>query len=160
MLPDQKVDANTVANASFAKDAAKSEFTTALLYKLQRKRLEPNDQSNANSAPTENISTSIQLLVIWKSDINDKGMIFARALLIKHSNAIDWDKNTLEKVHSMHLALCRDDRVVKDTWLLNDEKVLMMTSKWKKESRTIKITISEGSRKDDSRDPLWVSTNM
>jgi hypothetical protein len=102
--------------------------------------------------------TSLQLLVIWRSD--DVSKFSARALLIKHSNTITWDEDTLEKLYFMYLALCRDDNTVEDTWLLDDTTVLMTASKLKTENRTIEITISEGIRKDSTIEPLWVSLNM
>jgi hypothetical protein len=159
--PDQKVDANAMTKASFGKNIFEIKFTSALMYKLQRKkRLESNDQSDANNASTENASTSFQLLVIWKSNYRHSARFSIRALLIKHSNTITWDENTLEKVRSMYPALLKDDHNIKDTWLLDDTTVLTTTSNWKKVSCTTKITISEGTQEDDSMDPLWVSSSM
>jgi hypothetical protein len=60
----------------------------------------------------------------------------------------------------MHLSLCRSDDVIEDTWLLDDVTALTTTSKWEEESRTFEITLSEGTIKDDSREPLWVSSSM
>jgi hypothetical protein len=146
---DQKVDTNAMTRASFGKEIFKDKFASVLIYKLQRKgRLKSNDQSNVDSAFTEDSSTSF----------NRTGYS-VRALLIKHGNIIDWNEDTLEKLHSMYHALCRDDEI-EDTWLLDDATVLMTTSKWKKDSHAFEITISEGIRKDDSMGPLWVSSNM
>jgi hypothetical protein len=66
--PDQKVDANTIKNASFGKEAAKSGLANILMYKLQRKKnIESSNQPNIDNTSTVVRSTSIQLLVIWKS---------------------------------------------------------------------------------------------
>jgi hypothetical protein len=143
---------------SFGTHVNSDEFVGALMYKLQRKkRLEFNSQSNADNAFKEDASTNLQFLVAWKID---KLRILIRALLIKHSNTITWDEDTLGKLHSMHLALLRDDAVVEDTWFLDDTTALMTTLKWQKEDDRAEITISEGTRKDDSMKPLWVSSNM
>jgi hypothetical protein len=159
--PGQKVDANTVTRASFGKNLFETKFTSALIYKLQRKKqLESNNQSDADVLSAEDASTSLQLLVIWRSDDQHRDKLFIRALLIKHSNTITWDRDTLEKLHSIYLALFRDDRNIKDTWLLDDETVLMTTSNWKYVSYTTKITISEGTREDDSTEPLCIPSSI
>jgi hypothetical protein len=141
MPPDQKVDTNAMTSASFGRDINKDEFASALIYKLQRKKgPESDNQSGVDDMFIEDTPTSLQLLVIW--GYNNEYSFSLRALLIKHSNTITWDEDTLEKLHSMYLALLRNDRIVKDTWLLDDE------------------TISKGTRKDDCMEPLWVSSNM
>jgi hypothetical protein len=154
MPSDQKVDAETMIRASFGRSIFKAEFSSALIYKLQRKK---SLESNADNTSTKDTSTSLQLLVIW--GLNDKYDLCVRALLIKHSNTITWNEDTLKKLHSMHLSLCRDDDVIEDTWLLDDATVLMTTSKWKV-GCIFEIIISDGTRKDDTMEPLWVSSNM
>jgi hypothetical protein len=155
--PGQKVDANAMTEASFGRDVVKDELASALIYKLQRKKyLKFNSQSNTDSAFAEDASTSLQLLVIWRFNANKFSV---RALLIKHSNTITWNEDTLKKLYSMYLSLCRDDDIIEDTWLLVDETVLMTTSKWMM-GHAFEIAISEGTRKDDTMVPLWVSSNM
>jgi hypothetical protein len=156
--PDQKIDINVVTRASLGKDISKSELTTALLYKLQRKNHKSNDQYKTDHASTKDTLTSLQLLIFW--GLNNEHKFSVRALLIKHSNAIAWDKDMLEKLHSMQSVPLKDDDIVKETWLLDDEIVLMTTSRWREESHTIEIIISEGTKKDDSMGPLWVSSSM
>jgi hypothetical protein len=137
------VDTNAVVRASLGRDATKNEFASALIYKLQRKKhLEYSNQFNAGSAFTGDESTSFQLLVIWGPGDKEVDEFFARALLIKHNNEITWDEYTLEKLHSMYLALLRGDWIGKDTWLLNDIAVLRTTLRWKKDSYVFEITIS------------------
>jgi hypothetical protein len=155
--PDQKVDANSMTRTSFGKHVISDEFAGALICKLQRKKyLEYNDQPNENNTSTEDTSTSLQLLVIWGS--NDEYRFSVRALLIKHSNTITWNEDILEKLHSMYLFLCRNNDIVEDTWLLDDTTILVTTFKLGKDND--EITISEGTRKNDTREPLWVSSNM
>jgi hypothetical protein len=159
--PDQKVGVNAVTRAIFGRDINKYTFESVLIYKLQRKKqFESNGQPNTDSTFTEDTSTSLQLLVIWRSDVRYENGCSMHALLIKHSNAITWNEDTLEKLHSMYLDPLRDNYNIKDRWLLDDTTVLMITSKWKENNCLFKITISEGARKDDSMEPLWISSNI
>jgi hypothetical protein len=152
------VNTNAVTRAGFRRDMIKNEFKSALLYKLQKKKcLESNNRSNKDSIFTGDTSTSLQLLVMWEAD--DRYSFSVCALLIKHSNAIIWDKDTLEKLHSMNLALLKNDHNIKNMWLLDNETVLMTTSK-QEVGHTIKITVSKENKEDDSMEPLWVSSSM
>jgi hypothetical protein len=156
--PNQKVDINTTIEISFGRDVSKDEFAGALIYKLRKRRcFEFNDQSNVNSALTEDTPTSIQLLIMWR--FNNKSEVSLCAQLIKHSNVITWNEYILENLYSTHLGLLRDDRVVKDTWRLDDATVLMTTSRWEMSS-TIDITISEGTREYGSMEPIWVPSSI
>jgi hypothetical protein len=159
--PDQKVDTNTVTRASLGRGIAKNEFASALSYKLQRKKQsESNNQHNADNTFTEYTSTSLQLLVIWGYNIRYKNKPSVRALLIKHNNTITWDEDTLEKLYSMYFALLKDDYNTEETWLLDDATVLVTTSKCKDMNRATKITISEGTKEDDSMGPLCVPLSI
>jgi hypothetical protein len=154
--PDEKVDADTMTSVGLGREIFKDEFASALLYKLHRKKQsKSNDKSKADNKSTEDTSTNIQLLVIW-GHITRSGF-FARALLIKHSNVITWDEDTLEKLHSMHLVLLRDDQIVEDTWRLDNATVLRTSNR--EVGHTFEITISEGTREDGTMEPLWVSLN-
>jgi stalled ribosome rescue protein Dom34 len=154
------VDDNAETRASFGAEEIKDEYESALIYKLQKKKkhIESNDQSNVDSTFTDDISTSLQLLLIWRYDNVHK--CSSRARLIKHSITITWDEDTLEKVHSIHLALLRSVPIIKDTWLLDDTTILMTASEWEDYSQTFEITISEGTKEDSAMGPLWVSSNM
>jgi hypothetical protein len=157
--PDQEVDINAATEAIFGRDVSKYECASALLYKLQRKKhFESNDQSNEGNSFSEDTPTSLQLSVTWK--FTDKSEVSLRALLIKHSNAITWNEDKLEKLHSMHFALLRDDSIVRDTWLLDDVTALMVMLRWKNRRYITEITISEETRKYDSMEPLWIPSSM
>jgi hypothetical protein len=180
--PDQKVDANTMIKAIFGRNMFEIEFKIALIYNLQmKKRLESNDQSNADNAFTENTSTSIQLLVMWGPSVKYKNGFSVRALLIKHDDAIIWDEDKLKDLHSMHLAQLNkgihvdvsnefkdinfftsngNPFAIEDTWMLDDATVLMTTLKWNGGSYTFEITISEGTRKHDSMEPLPIPSSI
>jgi hypothetical protein len=155
-FPDQKVDANTVAVASFGRDIVKNEFSGALIYKLQRKNIESNYPSNMDN--TKNTSTSTQLLIMWGS--NDRSEISLHTLLIKHSNEITWDEDKLKKLHAMYHDLLEKDKVVRYTWLLDDVTVLKTVLKWEYRRNMTEIIISECTREEDSKEPLWVPSDM
>jgi hypothetical protein len=155
-FPDQKVDANTVAVASFGRDIVKNEFSGALIYKLQRKNIESNYPSNMDN--TKNTSTSTQLLIMWGS--NDRSEISLHTLLIKHSNEITWDEDKLKKLYSMHLDLLVSDKAVRDTWLIDNVTVLRTMLRWEYGKNMTKIIISEETREDDSKEPLWVPSSI
>jgi hypothetical protein len=154
--PDQKVDIHTETEASFGRNIIEYEFASALIYKLQRKCLESNDQSNADNTFAED--TSLQLLIMWGPD--DKSKITLRALLIKHSNTITWDESKLKKLYSMHLNLLRNNHVVRDTWLLDDVIVLKTMLRQKNNGYITEVAISEETKEDDSIEPLWVPSNI
>jgi hypothetical protein len=147
--PDQKVDAKTTTRASFGKNVTKREFSSVLIYRLQRKG---GLRSNVDDA-----STSLQLLVIWRSD--HKHGCSVRVLLIKHDSTITWNEDKLKELDCPHLALPRNDCIIKNTWLL-DNATMLVTSKWKKRIRTIKITISKGTRRNGCMEPIQVSSDM
>jgi hypothetical protein len=167
--PCQKVDANTIISASFGKNAFQREFESALIYKLQRKRsLVSGNQSGTNDTSIENSSTSLQLLVMWMPGY-EFYKFYVRVILINHSDAITWNEDKLKELYSVHFELFKDYYYVKntwssgdramlmDTWLLGGTTVLMTTSKWNEESCVHEITISEGTREDNSIEPLLVS---
>jgi hypothetical protein len=120
--------------AGFGKNTFKRGFESILIYKLQKKgRLESN---------ADNTSTSPRLLVIWRSD--NRYEYSVGVLLIKYNNRITLDE--LKKLDYPPLALLRNSCNTKNTWVLDDIKVLII-SKWEKQTRTIEITISEGTKK-------------
>jgi hypothetical protein len=139
ILPDQKVDTNAMTSTSFRVNEIKYDSMTALIYNLQRKGFESN---------TQDTSTNIQLLIVWKPTTSD--WFFTRALLIENSHPIAWDK-----LCSMHLTLLRDDDIVKNLYLLDNTIVLMATPRKTGLSRITKITISK-----DSEDNFMISLSL
>jgi hypothetical protein len=138
--PDQTLDANTITRVGFGIDTNKDTFSSALIYKLQRKNHPESD-------------TSLQLLIIWGSNTNCNFSV--RVLCIRHTNTITWDEGALKMLHAMYLTLLREDDLVQDTWLLDDTTVLMTTLKWEVGLAT-EITLSESIYQDDTIAPLWV----
>jgi hypothetical protein len=138
----------------FGRSMLNTEFSSALIYKLQRKDIESGDQLDVDN--TKDTSTSRQLLVIWSPHSMYKNAIrklSIRTLLIKHSNIITWDEDKLKELHSINADFCRYNHFIRDTWLLDDATMLVTTSEWEEESCVFKITISEETRKDYSMEP-------
>jgi hypothetical protein len=132
--PDHKVDANTTTEASFRKQTIEHDFTTALIYKLQRK----HHHSNTHS----------QLVIIWRVDHK----IDVHVMFINH--IMDWDQDRLKELYTNYLTLYRNDP--KNIWILDNTTALMTTLKQKEEKHTIEITISRGMREDDFMHPIWI----
>jgi hypothetical protein len=140
--PDQKVDINATIEASFGRDVTKYKCASALLYKLKRKkRFESNDQSNADNPFIEDTSTSPKLLLIWR--FTDKSKVSLNAQLIENNDAINWDEDELEELHSMYYSSLEDNRTVRCIRLLDDATVLKITLKWKERIYRTEITVSD-----------------
>jgi hypothetical protein len=144
------VDVNVTTRAIFGKDVIKRKFASVLIYRLQRK---DNLKSNVDNA-----SMSPQLLIIWRSD--NRSEYSVRVLLIIHDNTITLNEDKLRELDYPHLTLLRNDCIIKNIWILDNTTALMTTSRWEKQIRTVEITISKGARKDNSIEPLCVSSNM
>jgi hypothetical protein len=157
-----------MAETNFGGRATKHEFVCVLIYKLQRKK---SFESNEDNTSKEKSSTSIQLLVICEPQ--DEYGFFVRAQLIKHSNTITWDEDKLRELYSMRHALLNkrllaDSNdvfkkypfIVEETWLSNDTTALVTRSMWESGDYVFEITISEGTRKGDYMEPLWIPSNV
>jgi hypothetical protein len=153
--PDQKVDANTTTSANFGKNTIGRESVTALIYRLQRKSRNSNNQPDTDSK--KDTSVNIQLAMVWCSD--KRLNVYVNTVLIKNGNVITWDENKLRKLYYNRRPSYRSGQIDVDEWLLDDAIVLVTTSK-SKEGRTFEITISEGIRGDDSIEPLCLSSDM
>jgi hypothetical protein len=156
MLPDQKVNANTMTSASFGKSIVKSDFILALIYKLQKKSHNFNNQSNTDS--TKDISTNIQLVVVW---IPGEGLSFhVNAMLIEHIDTITWDEEKLVKLCYRHRTPSKRALTIEDTWLLDDVSVLKTISRRNGEKYATEITISEGTKNEETIKPLFIPSNI
>jgi hypothetical protein len=146
--PDQKVDTSAVTKASFGGDVIKRESTGVLIYKLKRKNhIESNDQSDKDNTFTKDTSSTLQLLIICRC--NDKDVLSARAVFIKHNSTITWSQGELEKLYSMHSSLCGSAPIIQGTWPLDDATVLNTSSVWNDRVHTIEITVYEGTIEND-----------
>jgi hypothetical protein len=121
-----------------------------LIYRLQRKRLHESTETG------EGISSATHLLVVWEISISNK--LYADVLLVKHDKRLDWNKNDLRKLCDKNInqfMLCPDSSTT-ETWLLNDNVALMITSEIMNEDRILDITISEVERNNCTRTPAHI----
>jgi hypothetical protein len=79
--------------------------------------------------------------------------------LIRHNITIILDEDKLKELRSVFLTLPNDGRIIVNTWLLDDATVLMTTWTRGEEYRTLEITISEGTRGENSMEPLCILSN-
>jgi hypothetical protein len=145
-----------MTSADFVRDAFKSSSATALMYRLQRKNHNSNNQSDADN--TKDTLTDIQLAIVFLS--NEKLYFDANTLLIKHNNTITWNENRLRKLYYAHHSQYRKSDTIKDTWLLDDATVLMTVLKWDERGRAFEVTVFKGTKRDDSIEPICISSNM
>jgi hypothetical protein len=121
----------------------------ALMYELQR------NQSHESTEISEDISSTIHLLVVW--EISESEELCADVLLVEHDEGIDWDKYDLEEVYrknSSRFRLCLDSTI--ETWLLDDNTVLMTTFEIMNRSHILDITITEVERDNNTRMPAHI----
>jgi hypothetical protein len=60
----------------------------------------------------------------------------------------------------MHLDLLVNDKAVRDTWLLDNVTVLRTMLRWEYGKNMTEIIISEETKEDDSKEPLWVPSSI
>jgi hypothetical protein len=157
--PDQKLDTNITSIASFRRNAIEHDFTTALIYRLQKKkRFESGKQSNVDNTFTEDTSAIFHLVIIWKADNSYNQYI--NTMLIRHNSIITWNEDKLSKLYTMHRNIYRYNQILEDTWQLDDETALMTTSKWGRMNHEIEITISEGIRRYNPMRPLQIPPSI
>jgi hypothetical protein len=153
---DQKVDANTMTRISFKNNLVKHDFTAVLTYKLQRKNSYKSNNQSSTVDTTD--ASSLQLLVIWRSDYFHE--FYVNVILIKHSSIIAWDEAKMKMIHHIYSDIIkRRGRMIEKTWLLDDDTVLMTTPRRGEEGCTLEIAISKGARKDDSIEPILISSS-
>jgi hypothetical protein len=119
----------------------------ALIYRLQRKR------SRESTEIDKDISSATQLLVIWR--LSDSKELYTDVLLIKHDKG--FDKDNLEKLHHKNIYRFRLYSIpVIETWLLDDNTVLMTTFEIMNGDHTLNITISEIERYNGAMAPVHI----
>jgi hypothetical protein len=120
-------------------------FGGALLYRLQQK---------------ENVSTSTQLLVIWRYRFDNTRLYFlySHAWLIEHENTLVWDRDKLKMLYDEY-----DDhwytKFDLGLWLLNDNAELKTDCKELYGGYGMEITIFKSEDMLFPMKPLWVDPN-
>jgi hypothetical protein len=123
-------------------------FEGVLTYKLQRKSIKTNYQSE---------STCIRLFVAWRSEGYKNLCAFVH--LIEYNEAFHWDTIRLEEYYQRYanyLSTYTDP--IKDTWLTHDGTMLMTGLKMDFTQRDgrLNIIISESVKNDYTKIPVWI----
>jgi hypothetical protein len=93
LSPNQQTDIGTIMKASFRIDPKQKDFKGALLYKLQRKYVNRDDNlPSSSTASIKNTVANVYLLVIW--DVKNHSHRFC-ACLIECTNDFIWDEDKL-----------------------------------------------------------------
>jgi hypothetical protein len=140
-----------MTRASFGRNVTKKEFKNALMYRLQRKSHNANDQNVANN--TENTLTNFQLLIVWTA-YNDYS-IHVNAVLVKYDDTIIWDEDKLRKLCAIRHPLYNYYEV---TWRLDNTTLLMTTPMWSGYGRAFEIRISEATSRYNAMEPISISS--
>jgi hypothetical protein len=148
--PDHKVCAgNTMRSCFIIGPGNKSDG--ALICKLQRK------QSHKSTETSENASSVVQLLVVWRISESDK--LYTDVLLVEYNKR--FDKDNLRGLYHKNIDLLGlYPSPVIETWSLNDNVTLMPTSEIMRgttaRSFVLNITISEVKRDNSTRIPTHI----
>jgi hypothetical protein len=142
LLPDQKVDVDSMMQTDFDIDPTQEESIGILMYKLQRKYTGQYDKNNA---------ICIQFVVIWK--VNSSGEFRLASRLIEHDKYHTWDRDELMKLAKRYVLFSIRRGPTEETWLMRDNTVLMINLNATREEECYKleITIAETNIRDDTR---------
>jgi hypothetical protein len=146
--PDHKVCAGDTMQSGFIIKFSDAPYGV-LIYRLQRR------QTHESTEISEDTSSTIQLLVIWK--FSKSKTLHADVLLIEHDEGFNWNEDDLRKLRRKNinrLSLLSDSAT--DTWTLDDNVALMTTFKIMNEDRILNINISEVKRDSDTRTPAHI----
>jgi hypothetical protein len=145
LLPNQKVDVGSTAQAGFNIEPDPVLSIGALMYKLRRKDTDQTDEE----------TTYIQLFVVWKTYNFRRPHVYS--FLMEHDEDRVWDGDELAKLAGWHAVYYMQHNHIEDTWLIYDNRVLMKKVHVTREEKCYKleITITEGSINKDTRRPEY-----
>jgi hypothetical protein len=147
IYPDLRIDSGSIMSVGLKSSLLM--FEGGIMYKLQRKHVECDDQS-------ELIYTL--LFIAWKYEGYKKFCVFIQ--LIECYKAFHLDKIKLEEYYQRHAnQLSTYTRAIKDTWLIHDGTVLMteLDLDFTQRDGRLNIAISEGIRDAHTRRPEWIN---
>jgi hypothetical protein len=130
-------------------------FKGVLTYKLQRKHMKSDDQSE---------SLHVRLFIAWKFEGYKKLRVFAHLTeyekkLTGRDSWREWDITKLEEYHQRYInQFSIYTEPIKDTWLINDGTVLMTRLElgFTRRDSVLNITVSEGIRDGYTRKSIWI----
>jgi hypothetical protein len=145
--PDAEVDTGSTMIAVLTSSWA--EFSGAIMYKLQRKRVKSGSQPE---------STSTLLFVAWKYEGYKKLHLFVR--LMECDRTFHWEKFKLEEYYQRYTHQPNTyTSSIKNTWLTRDGTVLMARLKLDstQSNGVLNIVISEGAKDKHTKRPIWIN---
>jgi hypothetical protein len=153
LLPDQRVDVGFTTQADFDVYFLGRDPVGILTYKLQKKNI---DQSDGEVISSEDESRCIQLFIIWKIDSLKR--FLAIPYLLEHDRDRVWDRDSLIKLANYYGLIYMQHGLIKLTYLMHDNTVLMtsLNAIYKERCYKLKLTITEGSIKDDTIRPQYI----
>jgi hypothetical protein len=153
--PDYKICAGNTMLSAFAIDdydfAIEPNETSygVLIYRLQRK------QSHESTEMSQSTSRAAHLLVVWR--ILNYKELGADVLLVEHGKKFIWSKNDLRKLYDKNTGRFRwFSYSATETWSLDDDVALMITSEIMDEDLVLDITISEVEERNYARIPAHI----
>jgi hypothetical protein len=129
-----------------------STFEGVLTYELQSRYVKPGNRSEP---------TCIRLFVAWKSEGYKKFRVFVH--MIECNKKIDWNRIKLEEYYQRYTKqLCAYTNPIKDTWLIDDDIVLMtvLGLDFSQRDGKLNITISEGIKDSCIKRPERINSEM
>jgi hypothetical protein len=133
--PDYKVCAGNTTKSGFIIESGYASYGI-LIYRLQKK------QSHESNEIDKGTASAAHLLVVWKfSKFNE---LYADVLLARYDKRFNWDRDDLEFLYNKNdsqFRLCPDSAT--ETWLLDDNTVLITAFKIMNEDHILDITVSE-----------------
>jgi hypothetical protein len=145
--PPRRVDAGNIMSVGWIPFL--STFECVLMYELEREYVKFDNLPEL---------THVLFVVAWKSESYKKFHVFVH--LIKHSEYIDWNEIKLREYYQRHAnQLCMYTGPIKDTWLIDDDIVLMTELELDSIQRdgVLDIIVSEGIGDGHIKQPVWVN---
>jgi hypothetical protein len=126
MLPNQQIDTGAIMEAIFVIDSGQKRFKSVLLYKLQRKYANRDDNyPNDSVASIEDAATNIYFLVVWDTDCEHEFCV----CLIECIAKFTWDEYKLWAWHDQHsYRFSKDYNYKIITWLIHGNVVMKVRS--------------------------------
>jgi hypothetical protein len=153
--PDQIVCFGSMMQACFDIDSPQTWPTGILMYEL--KNTKPFNNDDAISSKDE--ATCTQLFIIWKVKNFEKFCVNLR--VIEHDKGCVWDRINLMELTYWCNVFNVQHGPIEETWLMHDHTALMISTNAAREEGCYKleITVSEGSIKDDTWRPRYISSS-
>jgi hypothetical protein len=146
--PDWEVNSVSMTRASLI--PLLPTFGGALMYQLQRKGVEFDDQSS---------STYIWLFVAWK--FGGYKEFFVLSHLMEYEKWCNWSEAKLEEYYQRYFSqLSIYTEPTKDKWLTRDGTVLTieLEADFMQRDGRLNITISEGIRDEHTKRAVWIDS--